>query len=114
MNERKEVLKRLIAYEDNLALIMQDLQSFEWDSDKDLVRLNRQDISAVLARYLSGELYSSHVEDWANALEGREDVGYEAGKRNLIKDTIFDLANPDLSEPLSELFAQKIIKKLAR
>ncbi len=54
------------------------------------------------------------IENWANAIEGREDIGYERGRRNLIKDVIFDLANPELSEEMSEKFARKLVRKLSK
>lgn len=73
-----------------------------WDSDRQLVILKRQDVAAILERYLANELSAADVEDWANALENREDLGYEQGSKDLLSLVIEELANPLLTRPLSK------------
>ena len=42
--------------------------------------LKKQQIVNILRRYFNGQLSSLDVENWANAIEGREDIEYESEK----------------------------------
>jgi hypothetical protein len=48
----------------------------------------------MLERFLSGDLTSGDLERWANAIEGREDIGLDADAADALKEVIFELANP--------------------
>lgn len=100
MATRTELLQSLLAFERPLALLLPELSAFGWDSDEPLVVLRRSHLSSVLDRYLAGNLGPEDVEEWANAIEGREDVGYEPAHADLLRELIFDLANPCLTRAL--------------
>lgn len=101
MMNRVDLLELLLQFAQPLSEIVSPLNTFGWDSDSALVILDRQQVASVLRRYLSGELSPSDVENWANAIEGREDVGYESGFEEVIDKVIYELANPLLTRPLS-------------
>jgi hypothetical protein len=48
---------------------------------------------------LKGEVQDADVEEWANMVEGRDDVDFEP----MTNAAIFDLANPVLQGPLTEV-----------
>jgi hypothetical protein len=110
---RKQLLQSLLAFNAPVANVMEPLKKFGWDSETELVTLTRDDIASVLKRYLSSELSASDVEDWANALEIRDDVGYEVGYEDLLSDVVFDLANPALNGLLNLKVAQELIARLS-
>ena len=112
MNTRTELLNSLLSFDQPLRQITSTLATFGWDSDRPLVTLNRQHIATVLTRYLDSELSKVDVEDWANAIEGREDIGYENGVADGLSDVIHQLANPQLTLPMSASFAKKLLKQL--
>jgi hypothetical protein len=50
---------------------------------------------------------------WAEALEGREDVGFEDGHEEKLKQFIFELANPELCESVTPVRAATLRADLA-
>jgi hypothetical protein len=72
------------------------LAKFSWDSEEDLVILKRKHLLIMLYRFLRGELSSLDLEDWAEAIECREDIAFEEPYQKLIGEIIFKLANPKI------------------
>jgi len=85
------------------------LQSFPWNSDSTLVTATGKDFVRVLRRYCLGELVDREVEAWANALETREDLGFAS---QLLRELLHELANPLLTQPLSQSRAKHWLAKL--
>ncbi|HEX4222890.1 MAG TPA: hypothetical protein VHZ97_11035 [Pseudonocardiaceae bacterium] len=90
------------------------LAEFRWDSDHDLETLTRDDASRVLLRYQAGELTSADCERWAEALAGRDDLGFEQGWADTLKDFLFEIATPELAEPLTPEFSRRWRQRLTR
>ncbi|HBA89724.1 MAG TPA: hypothetical protein DCZ75_17580 [Geobacter sp.] len=107
MMDRKKQLEDLLRYRMSPKELRDILADFPWDSDEELVLLERQHVTAVLKRYLRGEISSKEVEDWANVIECREDIGYEE-----IADVVHLLANPAITEELTETIATQLIAEL--
>ena len=78
MKTRNTTLQSLLAFDRSLDQIRQDLAGYPWDSENPVVTLDRKKFAAILRRFLSGEFSASEIEDWANIVEGREDIGIEA------------------------------------
>jgi len=72
----------------------------DWDWEgPPITALGVANVVSVLQRYLKGDLPGDDVEAWANMLEGRDDVEFEPKAAS----AIFDLANPALQGPLTEV-----------
>jgi hypothetical protein len=99
-DERTEALRDLIELREPIPSAISRLRQFPWDSDTELVAVGRNDLIRILDKYLAGELVDAQVEEWAGALEGRDDVGYEFHPGGALKQIIFELANPLLTTPL--------------
>jgi hypothetical protein len=108
--DRTSVLSDLVTLSRPLAEILNDLRGFGWDSSEVLVMLAPHHITAVLYRFLAGELATSDVEDWADAIEGRDDVDYSTPQA--VPLSIFELANPLLTEALTRQSAQQWVARL--
>ena len=106
--ERRETLDGLIRGDLPVAEARSRLARFPWDSDIELVTLTRRDLVRILDRYLSGEVDEGDVEQWAEAIEGRDDVGYETSVADWLRKIVFDLANPDLTAPLRPARAEEL------
>jgi len=74
------------------------LAEFAWDSESELVLLTSEDCCHVLSLFKQGSLSATEIEDWANALECREDVGFSTSQT---RELLHELANPLLTQPLS-------------
>ena len=90
------------------------LGAFPWDSDVHLVVLTRHHVQAVLAAYLDGSLDEDDCESWAFALECRDDVGFEPGFEQLLKEFLFEVATPELEGRLSRAAADRWLSQLDR
>lgn len=102
VQERAELVTRLVRSGPLPPADLQRLHSFGWDSDKTLVVLTTGDARAVLGRYVSGDLSVDDLVEWANQIEAREDIGFETGHEQALDNLIFELANPTLhADPTS-------------
>lgn len=110
--ERVSVLRSLIALEQPLAPILKDLATFDWDIEDPLLPLSSTDVTLVLQRFYDGRLTNLEVEEWANALEGREDIELDPMHGEAIRSAIFSLANPTLTESLTKESARRWISEL--
>jgi hypothetical protein len=107
-------VRRLIARECPPAELLQDLKRFGWDSAEPLATLTRADVLRILSGFLAENLSAKDVEEWADALEAREDVAEEPGYDELLKELIFELANPLLTEPITHDRAKRWIDRLEK
>ena len=88
------------------------LRAFGWDSDDELVTLTRRDLLRLLDEYLLGNLTNDDVEHWANAVEGRDDIGFEEELEAVLKDMVFQLAAPEITAPLTPAAALEWKRRL--
>jgi hypothetical protein len=105
-------LKALLDLSAPLPEAIQALRPFGWDSEQEIALLTRAQMTAILQRYLQSQLSASDVEGWANAIEGREDIGFEPGYGDMLRAALFALANPELTQPLTVQAAQALIENL--
>lgn len=98
---RINALQDLIGLRKPIGVAIKELRSFPWDSDAPLVTLAGRDLIRILDGYLQGDLSAGEIEDWADAVEGRDDIGYEPGREETLRQAVFELANPLLTVPLS-------------
>lgn len=109
--DRAGLIAELLCCERPVPDILTGLVDYGWDSDEPLAELKPSHIRHALHRYLSGELSARDVGEWANAIECREDIGYEPS--SLEGDTIFELANPKLTSRLSPARAKELLQLLS-
>src|SRR5688572_27360607 len=94
--DRMRVLRSLLELDRPIDIVLGDLAAVAWDSEEELVILRPAHVIEILNRFRSGRVGAQDVERWANANEGRDDIGFEDDSRALLKEAIFCLANPDL------------------
>jgi hypothetical protein len=108
---RQAVLSSLIEFNEPVTRLKVALESFPWDVDNPLITVTRANVIAILSRFIAGEFGADVLEEWANLVEGREDIQFEADHAQAISDAIFQLANPVLCGSLM-IKASEIISKL--
>jgi hypothetical protein len=101
LSARRRVLTAILAQDGELASNLSELEALGWDSDVHLAVLTREHARRLLDAFLARQVSAVECEQWAEALEAREDVGFEAGNEELLKRLVFELANPDITEPLT-------------
>lgn len=105
--QRRDALRDLIELRVPVEQAEAALAEFRWDSDDDLDTLTRVDATRILSRYQTGQLTATACQRWAAALEGRDDLGFEGGWEDALKELLFEIATPELAEPLTPEFAHR-------
>jgi len=110
--ERARLLETLISLSEPLKTVIARLRALPWDFEGNLVTLTARNLTSVLSRYIRGELQESDVENWANAIECRDAIGFEDGREGKPRECLHELANPLLTQPLTRERAQELIADL--
>lgn len=100
-DERYPIILKLINFDGSIKELKSLLKFFVWDYEGSCAELNCEHICKVIRRYLNGDLTKYDIEEWANLIEGREDITFQLSKRLLLQNLIHELANPKLSTELS-------------
>ncbi len=104
---RKQTITSLLEFNSNLDKIREQLSRFDWDSEEQIEGLARH-VRRVLEQYIAKERTADELEDWANLIECRDDVVFP----DKVNEVIFELANPTLTQPLSEKRAADLIRSI--
>lgn len=112
--DRQRVLRSLLELNRTLESVLGELVGISWDADEEVVILHPEHVIEVLKRFQGGRLRAEDVERWANAIEGRDDIGVEVASRVVLNEAIFDLANPKLQGALTREVAEQWVERLQR
>ena len=66
----------------------------------------------MLQRYLDDEITADQLSDWGDLIECRDDISYEPAYDSLLKQVIFEIANPNLNSEISPEVAQNMRHRL--
>ena len=109
MRIRKEILIDLVQNKREVSSLKKELSYYPWDCEKPLYTVDWDDISGVLDQYLLGITDSSSLENWANAIESREDLDFENEE---VQQIIIEIANPILFGLITREKIENYRKKL--
>jgi len=110
MDERENILSDLVHLRRSLADIRRDLSRYPWDFEKPLVTISKQDFLNVLKKCRDGLISYDDLENWADAITLRDDIGFETDE---MLEIIFELANPDINGQISKERLTEMINELS-
>ena len=113
MNDRAKLLEALLSCRTPPDELLHRLATYPWDSEV-LVHARPEHLLSVLRRFQDGQIGAAEVEEWANAIEMRDDIGFETESEEVVRDIVHVLANPELAGPLAPAVAEDLIERLAR
>ena len=93
------ILLDLVHFKNNIDTLRNMLSQIGFDSETELVYMSRDDMLEILQRSLDKKISFLELEEWANLIECREDIGFEDKKT---QEMVFKLANPYLYGKLDE------------
>lgn len=93
------ILLDLVHFKNNIDTLKNMLSQIGFDSEIELVSMSRDNIVEILQRSLDKKISFLELEECANLIECREDIGFEDKKT---QEMIFKLANPYLYGELDE------------
>lgn len=94
-----DILLNLINFAKDMSAIKRDLAKIGFNSESELVTITKNTIANILNRVIDKEISYELLEEWANLIECREDIGYED---EILQEIIFELANPCLYGEIDE------------
>jgi hypothetical protein len=113
MQDYKTTLEHLVLFDKPLKETLAVLDHFDLSGENELVVLQNKDIISILKRFLQSELSAQDVNDWASALELRDDVKFGCGDSDIFI-VIFKLATPELEGGVTAQRAMALIELLSR
>lgn len=105
------ILLDLVHFKNNIDTLRNMLSQIGFDSETELVYMSRDDMVEILQRSLDKKISFLELEEWANLIECREDIGFEDEKT---QEMIFKLANPYLYGKLDEKQVLSYLNELKR
>ena len=93
LSNKIDILLNLINFAKDISAIKSDLAKIGFNSESELVTITKNTIANILNRVIDKEISYDLLEEWANLIECREDIGYED---EILQEIIFELANPRL------------------
>ncbi len=93
MKSRIEILKDLLKLNGDIYIIQSELAQYKWDNEEPLITLKIDDLKNIFSKFNAGLITSKLIEQWANTIEGRDDIDFE---KDVLKEIIYELANPIL------------------
>ena len=94
-----DILLNLINFTKDISAIKSDLAKIGFDSESEIVTITQNTIANILNRVIDKEISYDLLEEWANLIECREDIGYED---EILQEIIFEPANPCLYREIDE------------
>ena len=112
LKDRSKFLLELIRFPASLDEVKTRLSQLTWESEDELVVLRPEHLVSILQKFAHREISAAEVEEWANLIEGREDIGFEARSEEACSESLHELANPLLTRQLTPKSAAEWIERL--
>jgi hypothetical protein len=107
---RDSALRKALTFSSSIDELKNSLSQLDWDEEKVTVTLQFSHVARVLARYVEKGLSTNDIEVWANLIESREDIGFDARNETAIAEIIYELANPVLTQELTLRRADELLQ----
>ncbi|TFI59104.1 hypothetical protein E2493_06150 [Sphingomonas parva] len=93
--DRAAAISALIAFDRPLGELRAVLDGLSGESAGAVAVVRRDDIAAVLRRFLAGKIAAGEVEAWACLVECRDDLEFEPRHEEDVADALYDLSDPE-------------------
>jgi len=111
---RENTLKNLVEFSKPIVELSNDLSNLTWDYEGEPFTVYAYQILEVLNRYISADLSSEEIENWANLIECREDIEFEKAEQTILENIIYQLANPTLEGEITPDMGKEIISRITK
>lgn len=106
---RLEIVKKLVRFDQPIATSLAELSKFHWDYDGEPFVISMEQVISILKRFLANQLSAKDVEDWADAIELRDDISYDDRSSEWIGRAITILSSPPLNDQITIASVQKLL-----
>jgi hypothetical protein len=105
--DRLQLVLQLVNLDQPVPQVLAGLAASGCDCDEPLCELTSTHMRHVLQRFVAQRLSAEEAEQWADAVECRDDIAYESS--SAVGTVLFELANPALTQPLDLVRAQQLL-----
>lgn len=109
MRTREKILMDLVYLNEDVAKLQAELSSYSWDIDNPVFTVTSAVLYNVLSKFNNENVSFNLIEEWANAIECREDLDFE---NETLREIINELANPTLFGQLNAQRLRELIEKI--
>lgn len=109
MRNRKDILIDLVFLKANLSELQNELAQYSWDIEEPILIISKQDFTNVLQRCIESEITFDDLTNWANAIECRDDLDFEAEE---MQEIVFELSSPEINGEITKERLQEIVNEL--
>jgi len=106
---RAEILMDIVQFKGNLSDLQIELSIYSWDVEVPILIINKDVFLNVLKKFIDKNTSFEDIENWANVIECRDDIGFEVEK---MQEIIFELANPEIQEKISKERLIEFVRQL--
>ncbi len=110
MRSRYDILTDLVNLSGDITILKKELSEYPWDIEEPILIISKVAFIEVLQRGIDGETSNEAIEDWADTIECRDDLEYEANKMEAI---VFELVNPAINRKIPNGLLQEFINELS-
>ncbi len=109
MKKRMELLEDLVVMKQPIDETLVELSKYSWDSEGIYYIILKKHVVHILELALNGKVTYGIIDDWANAIECREDLDFESEQ---LKEVVEELANPVLYGELNNNTIRNYLDRL--
>ncbi|MGI8310447.1 hypothetical protein [Saccharopolyspora sp. ASAGF58] len=110
LETRRQAVSDLVLLRKTVPDAITEMRKYPWDCDEELITLGPTELRTAIEKFLAGALSAQELEDWANAVEGRDDIDFAPEK---MTDLVAEIANPMLFEPITPESMKKLADRLS-
>lgn len=114
MRDRTSLLLELIKNPQTVDLVLAELSEHGWFCEEHLAIVTKQDVLDIFKQFLNDNFTVAEITNWANAIGGRPDVGFEFGPDGVVEESLYWLAHPEINLPLDRVLYEKIVSLYER
>jgi hypothetical protein len=111
MRNRIDILKDLVFYNGDLSVLKKELSQYSWDAEKPYLVITKPQLLKVLIKCIDQIITFQNLEDWADAIECRDDLDFESEE---IQEIIFELSSPEINGEITKERLQEIVNDLSK
>jgi hypothetical protein len=112
MQNRLALINEIINIPKDLPKYITELWEFTWDYEGDKILMWKQHILKLFAKYRDGYIDYDYLTLWADILELRDEIEYEAPNEDIISEILSILSSPEINGKLTESDIDTYIKRL--
>lgn len=109
MRNRIDILEDLASFNGELPTLKSELSHYSWDTEETYLTITKVQFSIVLTKCINQTITFQDLEDWADAIESRDDLDFENEE---MQEIVFRFSSPEINGEITKEQLQEIVTNL--